>query len=229
MCTTSRSEANDLMEGSAVNYAVMWLSAVIGPFLLATGIVRKRTLMFVAGVFVQLFVYSAMGAKSVIVSILVVPVLAFILRDCASFGLKLTWGSALLTLVLYLGRSIVGPDSLSFWLLSLVFMRTFGIPGLNTAWYQDFFQRNPLACYFPYQRRKFVQLSILSITLWVSRSDLFIRMIPRSTRMLISGPPTDWRRGVFGVSSWFLWCALWSFGYWTRRQKDTICGLPPYW
>src|SRR4029079_18737998 len=106
-----------------------------------------RTLMFVAGVFVQLFVYSAMGAKSVIVSILVVPVLAFILRDCASFGLKITWSCALLTLVLYLGRSIVGPDSLSFWLLSLVFMRTFGTPGLNTAWYQDFFLRNPLTYY----------------------------------------------------------------------------------
>jgi hypothetical protein len=143
-----RSASDDLMEGSSVHYAVMWLSAVIGPFLLAGGMVYKRISMFLAGVLVQVLVYSAMGAKSVIVSVVVVPVLAFILRDrAASFGLKLSWSCALFTLALYLGRSLGGSDSLFFWLLSLVFMRTFGISGLNTAWYQDFFLRNPLTYY----------------------------------------------------------------------------------
>lgn len=143
-----RSAADDLMEGSSVHYAVMWLSAVIGPFLMASGIVSKRIYMFLAGVFVQVFVYSAMGAKSVIVSIIVVPVLAFIMRDRgASFGLKFTWTCALLTFALYLGRSVGGPDSLFFWLFSLVFMRTFGNGGLTTAWYHDFFLRHPPTYY----------------------------------------------------------------------------------
>jgi hypothetical protein len=143
-----RSAADDIMEGSSVHYAVMWLSAVIGPCLMAWGIVRKRASMFLAGVFVQGFVYSAMGAKSVIVSIVVAPVLAFILRDKgASFGLKVSWGCALLTLVLYLGRSVGGSESLFFWLFSLVFMRTFGNSGLTTAWYHDFFLRNPPTYY----------------------------------------------------------------------------------
>ena len=143
-----RLAADDIMEGSSVHYAVMWLSAVIGPFLMAGGIVRKRVSMFLAGVLIQVFVYSTMGAKSVIVSIVVVPVLAFILRDKgASFGLKVSWSCALLTLILYLGRSFGGSESLFFWLFSLVFMRTFGITGLNTAWYHDFFLRNPQTYY----------------------------------------------------------------------------------
>ena len=143
-----RNAADDLMEGSSVHYAVMWLSAVIGPFLLAWGIVRKRLSAFLAGVLVQVLVYSAMGAKSVMVSIVVVPVLALILRDKGtSFGLRLSWSCALLTLALYLGRSLGGSDSLFFWLLSLVFMRTFGSSGLLTAWYHDFFLRNPLTYY----------------------------------------------------------------------------------
>src|SRR5882724_12024008 len=37
-----RSGADDIMEGSSVQYAGMLLSAVIGPFLMAWGIVRKR-------------------------------------------------------------------------------------------------------------------------------------------------------------------------------------------
>ena len=143
-----RNAADDIMEGSSVHYAVLWLSAVIGPFLMAGGIVRKRTLLFLAGVGVQIFVYSTMGAKSVIVSILVIPVFAFILRDKgASFGLKITWCCAFLTLVLYMGRSLGGDDSLFFSLMSLVFMRTFGSSGLTTAWYHDFFLRNPMTYY----------------------------------------------------------------------------------
>lgn len=83
-----------------------------------------------------------------IVSIFVLPVFAFILRDKgASFGLKISWTCALLTLVLYMGRSLGGDDSLFFVLLSLVFMRTFGSSGLTTAWYHDFFLRNPLTYY----------------------------------------------------------------------------------
>jgi hypothetical protein len=143
-----RSAADDVMEGSSVHYAVMWLSAVIGPTLLAWAIVRKRAFVFLAGVLVQVLVYSATGAKSVVVSVVVVPVLAFVLRDKgASFGLKVGWSCALMTLVLYLGRSLGGSDSLFFWLFSLVFMRTFGNSGLTTAWYYDFFLRNPLTYY----------------------------------------------------------------------------------
>jgi hypothetical protein len=143
-----RSAADDIMEGSSVHYAVMWLSAVIGPCLMAWGIVRKRISVFLSGVLIQILVYSTTGAKSVIVSIVVVPVLAFILRDRGvSFGLKLSWSCALLTFALYLGRSLGGFESPFFWLLSLVFMRTFGNSGLSTAWYHDFFLRNPQTYY----------------------------------------------------------------------------------
>ena len=143
-----RSGADDIMEGSFVHYAIMWLSAVVGPFLMAWGVVRKRTSGFLAGVLVQGFVYSATGAKSVVVSIFVVLALALVLRDRgASFGLKVSWICASLTFALFLGRSLGGSESLFFWLFSLVFMRTFGNSGLTTAWYHDFFLRNPMTYY----------------------------------------------------------------------------------
>ena len=72
------------------------------------------------------------------------------LRDKGrSFGLKLSWGCALLFFVLFLGRAFSdeGIQNIYFWILSLMFMRTFGTPGLTMAWYQDFFQRNPLTHY----------------------------------------------------------------------------------
>jgi hypothetical protein len=52
-----------------------------------------------------------------------------------------------MTIVLYLGRSLGGSERLFFWLFSLVFMRTFGNSGLTTAWYHDFFLRNPVTYY----------------------------------------------------------------------------------
>src|SRR5437868_9708764 len=53
-----RSAADDVMQGSLVHYAVMWLSAVIGPFFLAWGLCYSRWLVFLGGIVIQLLVYS---------------------------------------------------------------------------------------------------------------------------------------------------------------------------
>jgi hypothetical protein len=124
----------------------MALSGVIGPFLLAWGAVRRRAFIFVAGMLVQILVYSAIGAKSVIVSIIVIPLFYLILRDKGSgFGLKLSWGTSVLLFGLYFFSLV--PNSSLFIVLSLVFVRIFGNSGLMTGQYYYFFQQSPLTYY----------------------------------------------------------------------------------
>ncbi|HUK22937.1 MAG TPA: hypothetical protein VLV49_00055 [Terriglobales bacterium] len=144
-----RFAAEDVMEGSLVNYALMWLTAVIGPCLLVWGLFRRRPLLFAAGGLIQLLVYGAVGAKAALASLVVIPFFYLLLRkNTAAFGLKLVWGTALAFFLLYLGRSWGdASENLFYWALSLVFMRTFGMPGLLTEWYREFFQRNPLTYY----------------------------------------------------------------------------------
>lgn len=141
-----RFAADDLMEGSLVHYAVMWLSAVIGPFFLALGLHQKRPFIFLAGVSTEMLVYSATAAKSALLSIPIVLLFYFVLRCRQTlFGIKFTGGCVLLFVSLFLVRSL--DNGLVTWALSLVLMRTFGNSGLMTSWYSDFFQRNPVTHY----------------------------------------------------------------------------------
>lgn len=144
-----RFAANDVTEGSLVNYAIMWLTGVVGPFLMSWGLVNHRMFACTAGVLTQFLVYSAIGAKASLLSIVVIFVFAFILRDRGHFfGIKAVWGCAALFLLLYLARSTdPSSGSLMGWALSIVLMRTFGNSGLSMEWYRDFFQRNPLTYY----------------------------------------------------------------------------------
>jgi len=142
-----RYAAADLARGSLVGYALMWLSGVIGPLLLALGAARGRAFILVAGMLVQILVYSAMGSKSVVVSIVVIPLFYLILRDKgAGFGVKFSWGMSVLLFGLYL-LSLVPRSSLLTTVLLLVFLRIFGNSGLMTGQYYYFFQQNPLTYY----------------------------------------------------------------------------------
>jgi hypothetical protein len=144
-----RFAASDLAEGTLVNYAITWLTGVVGPFLMAWGLVNRHLLACAAGVFAQLLVYSAIGAKASLLSILIICVFALILSDKGhSFGIKVVWGCAGLFFLLYLAKD-ADPSSGSImgWALSIILMRTFGNSGLSMEWYRDFFLRNPLTYY----------------------------------------------------------------------------------
>jgi hypothetical protein len=142
-----RGFAEDLIAGSRVNYALMWLSGAINPFLMGWGLYHRRTKFFVAGALGQLLVFAGLGTKGSILSILFIA--GFYLlskRGGIPFALKLTWGCVALLGGLCISFLLAGkdPGPLHSMVLFVVFMRTFGMNGLMTAQYYHFFERNPL-------------------------------------------------------------------------------------
>jgi O-antigen polymerase len=142
-----RRVASDIGEGSRVNYSYMWLSGVINPFLMGWGLYYRRRWLFLIGALGQLLVYSVVGSKSSILSVLFILgfYLLFKLSRLA-FALKLTLGSLALMGGFCLSYYFSGenPGLIQLILLAVVFQRTLSEGGLITAQYYDFFQRNPL-------------------------------------------------------------------------------------
>jgi hypothetical protein len=145
-----RSAADELITGTGLNYALMWLSGAINPFLMAWGLYQKRKLVFLAGALGQLLVYASLGTKGSIVSVLFIPALYLVLRgDRRRFGVKLAWVVVAILLSLAVWTRLTGsqPGPVLSILLFVLFMRTFSMNGLLTAQYYDFFGRFPQTHY----------------------------------------------------------------------------------
>ncbi len=145
-----RDAANDISEGSSVNYAFMLLTGAINPFLMGYGLYSKRRWMFLAGALGELLVYGVGGGKSAILSILFIPGLYLLTKKSRlRFGPKLVLAALTLLVVPCLSYALSGydPGPLHAIVLFVVLMRTLSIGGLATAQYHDFFMRNPLTYY----------------------------------------------------------------------------------
>jgi O-antigen polymerase len=146
-----RDAANDVAEGSLVNYALMLLTGAINPFLMGYGLYFKRRWLFVAGAIGQVLIYSILGTKGSVLSIVFVPGIHLLLKfKKISFGLVLGLASlVILAGASFSGRFISSGDASFFSgiIQFVVLMRTLSMNGLLTAQYYDFFQRNP-ATYF---------------------------------------------------------------------------------
>lgn len=144
-----RDAANDVSEGSQVNYAFMLLTGAVNPFLMGCGLYYRRRWLFVAGAVGQLLIYSVGGAKSAILSIVFVVGFYILFKFKVwrlPFALKFV--SAALAL---LGGACVAyrltgydPGPILTVALFVVLQRTLSLGGLGTAQYYDFFQKNPL-------------------------------------------------------------------------------------
>lgn len=142
-----RDAANDVAEGSQVNYAFMLLTGAINPFLMGCGLFRKRMPLFLAGAAGQLLVYAIGGTKGSIMSIFFIAAIALLLKvGRAAFGLKMAFSALALSGLACLSYVASGydPGPLLSIALFVVLMRTLSINGLLTAQYFDFFQHNPL-------------------------------------------------------------------------------------
>lgn len=145
-----RNASADLQEGSAVSFAYMSLTGSINPFLMGCGLYYRRYWMLLLGILGQLLVYSAIGTKGSILSIIFIPgVYAVIRVGRGPFGLKVTFGFLALIAGLSLSFVLVGydPSPIHFLILFVVLMRTLPMGGLMTAWYYNFFQQNPYTYY----------------------------------------------------------------------------------
>jgi len=145
-----RNAAGDLAEGSAVFYAIMGLTGAINPFLMGCGFYYKNRWLLLAGVVGQLLVFSVLGTKGSILSLVFIPGVYALLRVGRSpFGLKITYACLALLVGGCLAYVLAGedPGPLLFVALFVILMRTLPMGGLVTAWYYNFFQQNPLTYY----------------------------------------------------------------------------------
>jgi hypothetical protein len=145
-----RNAARDVGEGTAVSYALMGLTGAINPFLMGFGLYYRRYRFLAIGIVGQLLVYSALGTKGSILSIVFIPGVYAVLRVGRSpFGLKVAYGFLAVLAGLCLSLVAVGydPSPLHFAVLFVILMRTLPMGGLVTAWYYNFFQQNPFTYY----------------------------------------------------------------------------------
>lgn len=142
-----RSDADIIIAGSKVAYAMTWLAGSINPFLMAYGLVNKKRLLFAVGTLGELLLYTAAGNKATILVPLMVVAFYFLLRsETSKFACRLSW---LLTagFVCLLGVSLVltaFDSTVLNYVMGIFFMRTFGLPGLYSAQYYSFFHSHPL-------------------------------------------------------------------------------------
>lgn len=142
-----RNAANDVAEGSRVNYAFMLLTGAINPFLMGYGLFCKKAQLFLAGAAGQLLVYAIGGTKGSILSIFFIGAFALLFKSGrTAFASKMVFSA--LSLLGLACLSYVGsgydPGPLLTIALFVVLMRTLSTGGLLTAQYFDFFQHNPL-------------------------------------------------------------------------------------
>ena len=144
-----RFSGQELATGTGVGYAIMWLSGAFAPLLMSWALTNRRFHWFFAGAAIQVMLYSTAGLKSILLSIMVMPVIFVLMRwGRIPFGLKLVWLTVLGFVALNAANHLIGELSQSHLMLSaLVFMRTFGLSGLSTAQYHDFFSEHPLTHY----------------------------------------------------------------------------------
>lgn len=142
-----RSLAGDLSVGSLVGYATGMLSGAFNPLLMAVGLVERRWRWFLLGAAGQIFMYSTFALKSILLTTLLTPLFYYFLvrRRCITsmrLGL-LVAGSCIVPLALIplLSTTAGGIPEL---VVSLIFMRTYGLAGALTGVYADFFSSHPL-------------------------------------------------------------------------------------
>lgn len=131
---------------SLAAYCSMLLSGAICPLLLGWGVFYRRIWLFILGAAGQVLVYAAYGLKGAVLCTLFIPTMYLVIKGKASnFSIKWVWSVALMVGGLSLGSLIAGEESGTLFhsIIGLVLMRTFVVPGLNTAQYFDFFQHNP--------------------------------------------------------------------------------------
>jgi hypothetical protein len=142
-----RDAANDVAEGSLVNYAFMLLNGAINPFLMGYGLYFKRRWLFFAGALGQVLIYSVGGTKGSIFSIVFILGIYCMLKiRKIPFALILSFGSLIVLAGTDFSIRFTGMGDVSFFggiFQYLILMRTLSINGLGTAQYYDFFQRNP--------------------------------------------------------------------------------------
>jgi hypothetical protein len=123
---------------AAAGYVVPWAANAVNPILMAWGLARRAPALVALGLAGQLLVYANTGFKSVLFSILLVPIVYVAVgRASRIFGTLAGIGTAAVILASAVASSVTGE-----WSVGLV-RRVFATPGQMDWYYFDYFSGHP--------------------------------------------------------------------------------------
>jgi hypothetical protein len=138
---TTRAEFAATQLGAAAGgYIVPWASNAINPLLMALGIARRRPALVSLGLLGQLLIFADTGYKTVLFSIVLVPLVytALTLRS-RSYGPLVALGTPVILVCSVLAGTLTAQLSLA----PALARRTFATPGHVGWYYYEFFSDHP--------------------------------------------------------------------------------------
>lgn len=122
--------------GRIAGYAITWLSKIMDMFIMTIGIMRGQLLLLFVGILGQVYVYSVSGHKSVVLSMGLLFVVLFCLRNSGkTFGINFVWfmvGFVLLAILVDIFN-----DNIAF--TEVFTRRMLLLPGALSSLFFDFF------------------------------------------------------------------------------------------
>lgn len=128
--------------GRSVAFAITWLVNVVGPLLMAVGLVRGRWLLLAVGLLLELGIFATTGFKSSLLAPVALVIVHLVLRYGArSFSAVLSFGVGALILLCVLLDALVDRLFLVSWLVR----RFLVTPGLSAGRFFEYFSENSFA------------------------------------------------------------------------------------
>lgn len=123
-----------------VGYIWAWFGQVLNPLLVGYGAKARRPVLTALGFAGQIYIYGLSGAKYSLFSVLLALALLLLLKCWSNTGgAIMAIGASLLVLVSVAIDRILHTT----WLVALFVQRLIITPGLLTAYYHEYFSRNP--------------------------------------------------------------------------------------
>lgn len=150
---TQRSESDTVLQSSFVGYATGILGGAMNPFLMALGLVRKKWSYYGIGAAGQVLVYATSALKGVMLTIVLIPFIYFLLfrkgtgETLSRIGYWFVAGAlALLLIYLNIGHTR-GQFNIFDFVFSVVYTRTFCMPGVLLGAFTEYFMTHPITYY----------------------------------------------------------------------------------
>ena len=144
-----RLAADDVLSNSYVGYASGFLAGAFNPFLITQGLWRKKPTLLILGIAGQIFIYATAAMKSVLLTVVFIPILYLAIRkreaNLCIVG-AIFAGVAILFMIIINNVDIEFGDILNE-IVALIYMRTFCMAGVITGVYADFFTHHPMTFY----------------------------------------------------------------------------------
>ncbi|KQW97672.1 hypothetical protein ASC72_14835 [Flavobacterium sp. Root420] len=119
-------------------YLTLWITYFFGPLLLANGLIKKNIFVTIFGVLSVVFIYGIGGSKiSLFIPFLIIGIFFIYNKGYSIFSFLSYSFTGIILFVLSISKDFL-------MISSVILMRTFGIAGLLTFQYNEFFKKNDL-------------------------------------------------------------------------------------